>query len=78
MVEKGGIMAEKGFNKKLAKHCEYCVHGLKFGAENEIMCKKKGITSAFDSCRHYKYDPLKREPLKAKVADNYNPEDFSI
>ena len=77
-VKEGETMSNKGFNKKLPKHCEYCIHGLKFGAENEIMCKKKGITNIFDSCRHYKYDPLKREPLKAKVSDNYNPEDFSI
>ena len=71
-------MALKGFNKKLQKSCLWCIHGIKSEYSDDIFCKKHGVTTRADSCRHYKYDPLKREPLKAKVADNYSPEDFSI
>ena len=71
-------MADKVFNKKLPHHCEYCVHSTILEGSNEILCKKRGITDRTDSCRHYKYDPLKREPLSTKIADNYKSEDFLL
>ncbi len=71
-------MFEKAFNKKLAPSCSYCVFGMRSSYSKEILCKKRGVTELRDSCRHYKYDPLKREPEKAKLADNYSPEDFEL
>lgn len=71
-------MSKNVFNKKLPKYCEYCAIGLCSEYSDEVICKKKGITNRKDSCRHYKYDPLKRTPLKAKIADNYNSEDFLL
>ncbi len=71
-------MSDKAFNKNLAHRCEYCVHGKSLDALNEIICKKNGVTLRDDCCRHYKYDPLKRNPEKVKVSQNYSPEDFSI
>lgn len=71
-------MAEKAFDKKLPHSCEYCVYGEQSSYTNEILCKKQGITGFRDSCRKYKYDPLKREPMKAKIADNYSSEDFEL
>lgn len=69
---------EKAFNKSLPKSCEYCVHGSRSSYTKEILCRKRGITELRDSCRHYKYDPLKREPKKVKLADNYSPDDFKL
>ncbi len=66
------------FNKKLPRSCSYCVHGKRSPMNNEILCKKHGVTELRDSCRHYKYDPLKRVPERIKIADNYKPEDFSL
>lgn len=71
-------MQKKAFNKKLPHYCEYCVHGICSEFSNEVLCKKHGITNTKDSCRHYKYDPLKRDPAKVKISDNYTPEDFSL
>ena len=71
-------MSSKAFNKKIPKYCEYCVHGTCSDFLNEVLCFKKGITDRKDSCRHYKYDPLKREPAGAKISDNYSAEDFLI
>lgn len=71
-------MSNKHFNKKLEPHCEYCVHGICSEFSNEVLCRKKGVTDAKDSCRKYKYDPLKREPQKLKISDNYRPEDFLL
>lgn len=71
-------MPKKVFNKKLEPHCEYCVFGKRSEFSNEVICKKRGITDIKDSCRRYKYDPLKREPQRVKISDNYNPEDFTV
>ena len=72
------IMSNKFFNKNLTPHCEYCVHGKILEATKEILCIKHGITEPTDNCNKYKYDPLKREPKKRKIADNYTPEDFLL
>lgn len=66
------------FNKKLPPSCKYCVHGRVSVFGDEVMCAKKGITVSCDACRSYKYDPLKRQPNKVKISDNYTPEDFSL
>ncbi|MEE1075455.1 MAG: hypothetical protein U0K93_08260 [Acutalibacteraceae bacterium] len=71
-------MSNKLFNKKLEHHCEYCVYGTNSEFSNEVLCLKRGVTDAKDSCRKYKYDPLKRLPPKAKISNNYNPEDFLL
>lgn len=71
-------MSEKAFNKKLPPSCSYCVHGNPSAYGNEILCLKRGITEKRDHCRKYKYDPLKRQPEKAKIADGYSPEDFEL
>ena len=71
-------MGNKVFNKELPKRCEYCVYGKKSEFTNEVLCIKRGVVDASDSCRKYKYDPLKRTPQRAKMSDNYSPQDFSI
>ncbi len=71
-------MAKSPFNKKLEKHCEYCVHGKRLPLENEIICKKRGVTDSADHCLKYKYDPLKRIPQRISIANDYNEDDFKI
>lgn len=71
-------MADKAFNKKLSHRCEYCVNSKALDGSNEVICKKRGVVDRQDSCRHYKYDPLKRVPDTAKISKNYTPEDFSL
>lgn len=71
-------MFKKVFDNKIPPNCGYCVYGMQSTFTDEIICSKRGITHFRDSCRRYKYDPLKREPNKIKIADNYKPEDFSL
>ena len=71
-------MAKSPFNKKLEKHCEYCVYGRTLNFDNQIICKKRGVTDKADNCRSYKYDPLKRVPARVKIADGYSDEDFKL
>jgi hypothetical protein len=54
------------------------VYGKKLNFDDQIICKKHGVTDKTDNCRSYKYDPLKRVPVKIKLADNYTEEDFKL
>lgn len=71
-------MPKKVFDKKLEKRCGYCIFGRKSEFSNEVMCIKKGITDVNDFCRKFKYDPLKREPERIRISNDFNAEDFKI
>lgn len=67
------------FNKKIEPCCSYCESGVRISDE-DVACLKKGIVSSAGSCRHFKYDPLKREPpVPAPVdAERFTEEDFTL
>ena len=67
------------FDPNIEPRCDYCRYGSDIG-ENEIACSKFGIFFAGDSCRKFKYDPLKREPERKKAPDssNLSAEDFEL
>ncbi len=71
-------MSKKLFDKNLQKKCEYCLNAQPIGNDGEMVCKKKGIVNSDDFCRGYKYDPLKREPKRQLISDNYSPDDFKL
>ena len=67
------------FRKKIERSCSYCLYGAKL-EDDAILCSKKGMRGIDESCRKFKYDPLKRVPRKAKAMDftKYKQEDFSL
>lgn len=71
-------MSRKMFNKKLPRYCEYCVFGNPSSYSNEVICEKRGITHVADSCRKYKYDPLKRNPDRQRLTEEFKEEDFKL
>lgn len=71
-------MGNKLFNKSLPKRCEYCANSKTYTNDETLLCKYHGVVNAFDKCRKYKYDILKRIPKEKKLGDDYSPEDFSI
>ena len=75
---KFGDIMKKMFDKTIIKKCGHCLFGTDLGDDGEIICKKRGIVNKNDLCRKYKYDPLKREPQKQIISDNYSPDDFKI
>ena len=68
------------FRKDIEKSCSYCVYAAKTIDSTYVICSKKGMISCDDSCRRFKYDPLKRVPLKCKGKDfsQYDDVDFSL
>ncbi len=68
----------KLFNKEISPACKYCLHSSKLAFTNDMICKFKGVTECNNSCRKYKYDPLKREPSSVKIEKNYKKSDFEL
>lgn len=70
---------KKLLNKKdVTPACSYCVHG-KFAPDKEsILCIKKGVVSLDYSCKRFKYDPLKRKPIRPRNIEKFDESDFSI
>lgn len=67
------------FRKKIDKFCSYCAHAAKVD-ENTYLCAKKGLVASCHRCRKFKYDPLKRIPVRMKPKDftKYDYIDFSL
>lgn len=69
---------KKFYDKTIPPACIYCKNGQALGDGSEVFCKNKGIMSANDSCRAYKYDVLKRVPKIISIANGYKVEDFKL
>ena len=66
------------FRKNIDPRCAYCKHGSLL-ADDDVICPKRGIVKSYESCRAFKYDPIKRTPPKpAKLSTNYTEEDMKI
>ena len=67
------------FRKKITRSCSYCYWGTAIEDDN-ILCAKKGTVSACSSCRKFRYNPLKRIPLKMKTPNfkQYDDVDFTL
>lgn len=69
----------KLFRKDIEKRCEYCIHAGTVSADTCI-CARCGIVSAEDSCRKFRYDPLRRVPERPEVPDfsRFEAKDYSL
>ena len=67
------------FRKHVAKFCAYCAHAGKVDDE-QMLCRKYGFVSCGHKCRHFRYDPLKRVPLRPVAPDfsRLKEEDFKL
>ncbi len=58
--------------------CAYCEHG-KISSDGEtVLCRKTGVVDVNFTCRKFRYDPLKRQPRRAKPLDKFSENDFSL
>ena len=49
------------FRRKIERACDYCARAVKIDEET-MVCAKRGLVFPEDSCRRFRYDPLKRVP----------------
>lgn len=67
------------FRKDIQPRCAYCQYGTQVN-EREVACRKQGIRRAEDSCRRFRYDPLRRQPPRPAVMplEQLSEEDFRL
>lgn len=71
-------MRMKLFGERIEPACHYCEYGLATLDPHKIACKKHGTVSAYDSCRNYRYAPLKRIPNREASLPRYSRQDFEL
>ena len=67
------------FRKKITRSCTYCQRGTAM-ENDQILCSKRGVVSAYYSCRKFRYEPYKRVPPKMKALDleKYSADEFKL
>ena len=65
--------------KKIEPRCAYCQRGTSLD-EEQVICPKRGVVSAGEHCRAFRYDPLKRVPPKPAALElgKLRDEDFVL
>lgn len=51
------------------KICKFCEKSTEIPLTGNMLCPKKGIVEADFVCVHFKYDPFKRVPKKARPSE---------
>ena len=71
-------MSDPLFRKNIEPRCAYCAHSRPLD-ENTVSCRKKGPMAQTDSCRSFRYDPLRRVPPKPAVLQKrFTAADFAL
>lgn len=70
----------KMFRRKVESACRYCTHAIAVTQERVVCGKRKKYMQPDGKCFRFRYDPLKRVPLKAKAVDfsKYEEYDYSL
>lgn len=71
-------MAKELFGNRIEPACAYCRHGRPMVNQQGILCEKKGVMAPYDSCRKYRYAPLKRVPPRQIALPTYDRSEFEL
>ncbi len=69
---------KKLFGSKIEPACSYCGWGNPTGDGAMILCEKQGVVDLHFSCRHFRYDPLRRVPKRPAPLPKFDNSDFSL
>ena len=71
-------MSDPLFRKDIEPRCAYCAQSRPLD-ENNVLCRRKGPMALTESCRAFRYDPLRRVPAKPAVLNkNFTAADFAL
>lgn len=71
-------MSDPLFRKDIEPRCAYCALSRPLDQDN-VLCRKKGPMPQTESCRAFRYDPLRRVPPKpAVLKKNFTAADFAL
>jgi len=58
--------------------CEVCAHGILTADRENVLCVKTGVRLLDSHCNKFKYDPLKRIPLRRPTKSEFSEDDFKL
>ena len=71
-------MSDPLFRKNIEPRCAYCAHSVPLD-ERSVSCRRRGPMALTDSCRAFRYDPLRRVPPKpAVLRTDFTAADFAL
>ena len=66
------------FRSNMEPACAYCTLS-RPGEDDSVICRKYGIRQPWQQCRHFSYDPLRREPeVEPLPRTDVDTEDFQL
>ncbi|MFV0351897.1 MAG: hypothetical protein ACK5JF_06250 [Oscillospiraceae bacterium] len=71
-------MAKHLFGDTIDPACAYCMHGTESSDQVMILCPRFGPVAPSFHCKHFKYDPLRREPKRRPKLPEFSPDDFKL
>jgi hypothetical protein len=73
------MSVQKLFGNRIAPACRICECADRaIAADGAVLCEKKGVVAGDYHCRHFRYDPLKREPAVSPHLKEFQEQDFSL
>ena len=71
-------MQRREFSNDSARVCANCEKASLLVDGDSVLCSKNGVVPAGETCRKYKYDPLKRRPAPAQPLPEVDSADLSL
>ena len=66
------------FRSGMEPRCAYCQRAVPLD-DDQMMCRKRGVVPGGNSCRAFRYDPLRRvRPKPATLRSSFTDADFSL
>ena len=66
------------YSNDIQKCCKYCCDAVELVNSDEMLCTKNGPVSADYYCKKYRYDAIKRRPIKKAPLREFSESDFTI
>lgn len=78
MLQEVIFMARNPVLKSFVPACKYCKKARLTADGEVILCERHGSVLPDDSCRRFKYDPLKRQPGQMSELPEFTPDQFVL
>lgn len=66
------------FGNYIQPACRCCCAARENADGTLILCQERGVMAPYDSCRRFRYDPLRRVPARQAVLPEYDKADFEL
>ena len=66
------------YGNEIPPCCEYCENARRGVEGRSMLCVRHGVVPPYHHCRRFRYDPLKRVPVRQAAPGGFSEEDFRL